>query len=238
MIKLKIIKNRSNAIVCGLLLCSSMATPAFSQEGAKIESLKITIKKQSNTGMTAQELLQQMEAASKNKAEFEPELIEKPIEEKETIKETPPITVQNKIEEPSKTQPVPKIVKTKKAPITSVAKKKRASPKRASAKKVYKRTYTPSALPPPLPNIKPDQPKYVEQLATTIIDYRNIPDGVTITKDLALRIALEYAPPARSFTVFEGRDYNGTIVYQVSFKTDEGMHDILVDAQNGKVLKR
>ena len=69
------------------------------------------------------------------------------------------------------------------------------------------------------------------------VDPKNIPADVTITRDLAVRVALEVAPPSRGYDVFR-MDYKGRPAYQIRFKTEGGPHDVLVDAQNGEVLKK
>ncbi len=63
-----------------------------------------------------------------------------------------------------------------------------------------------------------------------------IPPGTVIDRDLALRIALEHAPPASGFDVTL-RTYNDRPVYQAVFKTENGPYIILVDQETGKVLK-
>lgn len=64
-----------------------------------------------------------------------------------------------------------------------------------------------------------------------------LPEGHAVTSDAALRIALEVAPPARSFEVSR-RIYQDRPVFQVTFKTEGGFHDVLVDAQTGEILKK
>lgn len=58
-----------------------------------------------------------------------------------------------------------------------------------------------------------------------------------LTADEALRIALDVAPPARGYEIFR-RDYNGRPAYMVTFKTENGPHDVLIDSRTGDVLKR
>ena len=69
------------------------------------------------------------------------------------------------------------------------------------------------------------------------IDPRNIPTGTVITRDLAIRAALEVAPPARGFEVY-GTIYKERPAFQVRFKTEDGPHDVLIDGETGKVLKK
>lgn len=225
----------SAMLCCGLTYCF-LSTPTFAQGVQQLESLKIPIKKQTDTGLTAQELLKQMEAVEQNDVQLAPS--EKPIAVEPSPGRTPDVQVDTNgksaperkaIEKPIPQKTIKKTV-SKKPAVSKTTKK--------NAPKVAQRTYIPSQLPPPLPALKPNEPAYVPQSIARIIDYTNIPEGVVITKDVALRIALEVAPPSRSFTVLDGRDYKGTTVYQVSFKTENGMHDVLVDAQNGKILKQ
>lgn len=116
-------------------------------------------------------------------------------------------------------------------------KKKKIYKKTVAKKRVITNSYKKTNALPPLPSIKPAKPVVSEHYYRDI-DYTNLPNGVVITSDVARRIALEYAPPSRSVTVYENRKYKDRIVYQVTFKTDNGMHDILIDAQNGDVLKK
>jgi hypothetical protein len=64
---------------------------------------------------------------------------------------------------------------------------------------------------------------------------RQIPPGTEITKEMALSIALDFAPPARSVTVLP-RTHNGTPVFVVSFRTDDGIEDFLIDRQTGEPI--
>lgn len=56
-----------------------------------------------------------------------------------------------------------------------------------------------------------------------------------ITREQAITIALEVAPPARSMDV-ERRSYEDRIVYVVAFRTDDGVQDVLVDAKSGDIV--
>ncbi len=58
-----------------------------------------------------------------------------------------------------------------------------------------------------------------------------------VTAAVATRIALEVAPPARGYEVTQ-RTYKDRPAFMVTFKTENGPHDILVDAQTGELLKR
>lgn len=59
--------------------------------------------------------------------------------------------------------------------------------------------------------------------------------STTITADLAKAIALDHAPPARTMSVTR-RTYEGKPVFVVTFKTESGPYDVLVDAASGAVL--
>lgn len=168
-----------------------------------------------------------------------------PLEE--PINKVAPAPVQVK-KETIETQTPKADVENTKSPIQVVvdkAPKKKIAKKTAKKRKVYQsrqsksitHKYAKTNMPPPLPRIKPEKPSSVVS-TPRIIDYTKLPEGVVIHSDTALRIALEYAPPARSFTVYEGRQYKDRIVYQVTFRTEGGPHDILIDAENGDVLKK
>lgn len=64
---------------------------------------------------------------------------------------------------------------------------------------------------------------------------RPLPPNAVITPELAKSIALDHAPPARSMEVAQ-RVYQGKPVFVVTFKTETGLFDVLVDAQTGKVV--
>ncbi|MEM9469902.1 MAG: PepSY domain-containing protein, partial [Pseudomonadota bacterium] len=192
------------------------------KEDGQIQSLEIpkatvpAVQKeevQSPVIMTGEDLLKQMEKAD----------VEKPQSAQEELKEQIVVKKEEiKVEQKKKQE---KIVKT--------------APKKGVTNKVKKqviKSYIPSSETTPLPSIKPQQ--RVVQKPSKKVDYTNLPKNFAIDKDAALRIALEYAPPARSYTVFENRQFQDRVVYQVSFRTPEGVHDVLVDAENGKVLKK
>lgn len=214
------------------------------KDDGAIQSLEIP--KQSEptfpqSSMSAGDLLKQMEAAMKdpvvkdavaedkvNKGAeiFVPKSSDDPIP-----KDAVPIFEPKNIE-PVKAESV-KFVPQKK----TIKKVKKKIVKKAPKRKVIARQYTQTNAPPPLPRLKPAKP-ILSAKSYRSIDYANLPSGVAITGDVARRIALEYAPPARSVTVYENRKYKDRTVYQVTFKTENGMHDILIDAENGDVLKR
>lgn len=57
-----------------------------------------------------------------------------------------------------------------------------------------------------------------------------------ITRDAALRIALDVAPPARRFNVVPVT-YKDKPAYQVTFVTDDGTKEIMIDAQTGDIMR-
>lgn len=66
---------------------------------------------------------------------------------------------------------------------------------------------------------------------------RVVPPEGGISKDQALQIAIDHAPPARDFKILQST-YEHKPVYLVAFKTDSGEQmDILVDMATGAVIK-
>lgn len=61
--------------------------------------------------------------------------------------------------------------------------------------------------------------------------------GQPVDADRALRLALDVAPPSRGYEVIR-RTYQDRPVFQVTFRTEDGLHDVLVDAETGDILKR
>jgi hypothetical protein len=60
--------------------------------------------------------------------------------------------------------------------------------------------------------------------------------GAEITKELALQIAMQDAPPARSVNVVP-RTYQGQQVFVVQFRTEDGLQEVLVDRTHGNIIK-
>jgi uncharacterized membrane protein YkoI len=93
----------------------------------------------------------------------------------------------------------------------------------------------------PTPKLKPNEQEiFRAKTAKPLIDHidpRDIPEGTVITRDLAVRAALEVSPAARSFDVFS-TTYKDRPVYQVRFKTEGGPHDVIIDGETGKVLRK
>ncbi len=64
---------------------------------------------------------------------------------------------------------------------------------------------------------------------------KDIPPGAEITEAMAANIAMDHAPASRGYTVAR-QTYKGRAVYTVTFKSEEGPYDVLVDAATGDVL--
>ena len=62
-----------------------------------------------------------------------------------------------------------------------------------------------------------------------------LPPGAEITREVAISIALQNAPPVRSVDAYP-RSYNDKSVFVVVLKTESGNYDVLVDAQTGAII--
>ena len=101
----------------------------------------------------------------------------------------------------------------------------------------------PQARPVPAP--QPSKPKPIPTQAESdgrIINPEPAPlpvlpptPGRIITKEIATQIALENAPPALSVMTVR-RTYEGRLVWVVTFRTESGSRDVLVDAQTGEIV--
>jgi len=108
--------------------------------------------------------------------------------------------------------------------------------KKADPEPVKRAVKAPKA--PPKPKTPPSAPVEQASIGKTYIDRIPEPtENTPITPEIAKRMAIEIAPPSRSVEVYR-RTYQDRPVYQVTFKTDRGFHDILIDAENGEILKR
>ncbi len=118
-------------------------------------------------------------------------------------------------------------------------------PAKPAVKKAVKETAKNKVKPKPKAKSKIKKPdvvsppkKQVKILKEPIMpEPRSLPPGTVVTADLAKSIALEYAPPARSMDAVE-RLYEGRKVFVVTFATETGPYDVLVDAQTGAVVKK
>jgi len=99
------------------------------------------------------------------------------------------------------------------------------------------------AKPESKPKIKPTvKPKAIKKRVDALAfvpprkPYRRfIPSDEPITKDRALYIALNDAPPSRDVQVYPVQSSRGP-AYSVLFKTEEGAYEVLVDAESGLIL--
>ncbi|MCB9983392.1 MAG: PepSY domain-containing protein [Rhodospirillales bacterium] len=119
--------------------------------------------------------------------------------------------------EPAVAPAVAPIVET---PVAPAGKAKQPVPP-PPPKKVAKKAASP---PPPQPVKPPPMPVQ-----------RSAPVGSEIHRGQAIAIALDYAPPSSDVEVYRS-EYQGKTAFSVMFKTDEGYHEVLVDALSGQVL--
>lgn len=63
----------------------------------------------------------------------------------------------------------------------------------------------------------------------------SIPPGTVINESLAASIAMDSAPPSSGYTVSR-KSYQGADAFVVTFKTEDGPYDVLVDSASGKIL--
>ncbi len=95
---------------------------------------------------------------------------------------------------------------------------------------------------PPLPGRKPAMMAKAAAIAAPAVPYVAPPPesaqaaGV-IGKNRAVAIALSHAPPASNYKV-AGRMEGDRRVYAVTFRTEKGAHEVLVDAESGDILRR
>lgn len=77
----------------------------------------------------------------------------------------------------------------------------------------------------------PKPPRVPQQKAAT----QSLAPGEEISERVATSIAMDAAPASSGFTSSR-QTYKGRPVYVVTFKTDEGPYDVLVDAASGEVV--
>lgn len=90
-------------------------------------------------------------------------------------------------------------------------------PKKKESKKEKQKHPTPP---------RPPQQKAVQQ---------DLPPGAEITERMATSIAFDHAPPSSDFSTVR-QQYQGKDVYVVTFQTENGPFDVLVDTMTGAVL--
>ena len=125
----------------------------------------------------------------------------------------------------------PVAVKVAPKPAPEAVPDARVMPKKAVAKKAIAKPQ------PEKPAVRkvPVQPKETPVVPVRKPVRQTIPQGARITKDRALYIALEAAPPASGMQVVESI-YKDKPVFLVGFKTDQGMYEVLVDVASGQIL--
>ncbi len=110
-----------------------------------------------------------------------------------------------------------------------------------AAKAAVKAKKDPKAVPKPTPKSAPKSaPK--PGVKKTVVKpvpkplFQTIPEGAEITRERALYIALEAAPPAFRSEVFESR-FEGAPAFSVLFKTEDGDYEVTVDRVKGHILQ-
>lgn len=151
------------------------------------------------------------------------------------ISEPAPLSASDlmRIEDPASPKPAPATQTQQSVPKPQKAVVKPPAIKRSPVKQTSM-----IPIPPRKPSAE-DVARWVEESKPVFnfVDPKNIPPDVAITRDLAVRVALEVAPPSRGYEVFR-TDYKDRPAYQVRFKTEAGPHDVVVDAESGEVLKK
>ncbi|MDB5492221.1 MAG: hypothetical protein JWO78_2070 [Micavibrio sp.] len=138
--------------------------------------------------------------------------------------------------EPVKVKPpVKKPVKQKTSPV------KAATPKATKSKKQAAAPVQNAAGAEPSPKIKWNKPSKKKLKPITIETAPvNAPEPQTpvapISRDQALRAAIQVAPPFRSSRVVPAED-NGRQIYRVILQTEDGEQEILVNRQTGEILR-
>ncbi len=158
----------------------------------------------------------------------EPQLRKKPPEE--------PVAAEIKPVEPPKKEEVNAEVPPKAAPVKKVSAPAPAPVKKEKPVPVVEipkeETGTFTRIPPP-PGRKPL--KNAAPATETAAPSKSLREQDIITRNEAIGIAIKYAPPASDFKVFQ-RMFEGGPVYAVVFKTEGGVHEVLVDAFTGEIV--
>lgn len=173
-----------------------------------------------------------------NPPEPEQESAPKPLPEPEPVKKPAPIKEQAKAPVKAsveKAEPAPEAVEAEPRPAKPSAPKKVVKTKKKDA--VAPVTEKTEAAKPP--KIKWNKPPKKNPKSVAI---EKAPDPVParstapITREQALRAAIQVAPPFRRSTVMRG-NYKGKPVYEVTLQTEDGEDTVLVDAMTGEVIK-
>lgn len=130
-----------------------------------------------------------------------------------------------KVAEPPKAAPVKKAS----APVTPPAKKEKSAP---AVEIVKEETGTFTRIPPP-PGRKPS--KNTASATEPAALSKPLREQDILSRNEAVGIALRDAPPASDFKVFQ-RMFEGGPVYTVVFKTEDGVHEVMVDAFTGEIV--
>jgi hypothetical protein len=136
-----------------------------------------------------------------------------------------------KKEEPPEPAPVKKAVAPEPSPAPAPVpmKKEKPAPVAETAKE---ETGTFTRIPPP-PARKPSKNAApADEIASPS---RRLREQDLLSRNEAVGIALRDAPPASDFKVFQ-RMFEGGPVYAVVFKTENGVHEVMVDAFTGEIV--
>jgi uncharacterized membrane protein YkoI len=154
----------------------------------------------------------------------EPEPVKKPVPAKAPVKapvekaEPAPVSVEAE-PKPAKPSALKKVVKTKKKDAVAPATEK-----------------SEAAKPPKIKWNKPPKKNPKSVAIEKAPDPAPARSTAPITRDQALRAAIQVAPPFMRSTVMRG-NYKGKPVYEVTLQTEDGEDTVLVDAMTGEVIK-
>jgi hypothetical protein len=95
--------------------------------------------------------------------------------------------------------------------------------------------------PPALPSKRGGKPSVTERQEALYSSPEYAPPSApaqgTLSKEQAIAIAMQTAPPVKAVTAVQ-RNYNGALVYAVTFRPEEGEpYDVLIDAFSGARIK-
>lgn len=85
---------------------------------------------------------------------------------------------------------------------------------------------------------KSDPKKETEKTVTAApgpTDIKRAPNGAPVSEEEAIAIALPHAPPSKGYDLTYNI-YQGARVYVITFKTEEGPYDVIVNAGTGAVM--
>ena len=119
-----------------------------------------------------------------------------------------------------------------KKPVEKKVSPKKESTQKTSAKKSSDKKYSNKK---PAPQKPKSEAKILKDVPPP--EPRIVPPGTVITPELAKSLALDYAPPARTTQVTR-RVFEGRPVFVVTFMTETGAYDVLVDSESGRIVKK